>query len=407
MSMTIQTSVKDRILAAQGEASKVENTPTEMLRCLDQQIEKNEDGGFYFMDRIWIPLVGEEDYKMERLARLYIDEIVARYGVPVSIISDSDGRFNSWFWQTLKKALGNTARYDYHSSIQYAPFEALYGRKCRPPVLWAEIGESWLIGLELVQETTDKVVLIKERLKRVMLIIGKEKLSPRYVGPFQILERIGSVAYHLRLPQELSNKTLRYVEDCIDYGSWKLEVENIMDPNLKRDVTIIVSEPGYALLVDTRGYTPKYSGSAFEAGCSEQLMHGYLVSLLGLNDIIIDAKNWIAHIKKIFEVLGCADEFKARLASYKLEGDTLNWWKAFKQAKGGKTYVATLSWKDFRDIFFLQYFPRSEQQKYEREYHTIRQRDGETSGKFMKRFLMLAGFVVEGMYTPKLGSQRK
>ncbi|GKF14176.1 zinc finger, CCHC-type, retrotransposon gag domain protein, partial [Tanacetum coccineum] len=46
------------------------------------------------------------------------------------------------------------------------------------------------------------------------------------------------------------------------------------------------------------------------------------------------------------------------LASYKLEGDTLNWWKAFKQAKRGKTYVATLSWKDFRDIFFLQYFPR-------------------------------------------------
>ncbi|GJZ69171.1 putative reverse transcriptase domain-containing protein, partial [Tanacetum coccineum] len=107
----------------------------------------------------------------------------------------------------------------------------------------------------------------------------------------------------------------------------------------------------------------------------------------------VDAENWIAHIEKIFEVLGCADEFKARLASYKLEGDALNWWKAFKQAKRGETYVATLSWKDFRDIFFLQYFSRSNQQKYEREYHTIRQRDGETSGEFMKRFLRLAGFV--------------
>nr|GEY32611.1 zinc finger, CCHC-type, retrotransposon Gag domain protein [Tanacetum cinerariifolium] len=72
----------------------------------------------------------------------------------------------------------------------------------------------------------------------------------------------------------------------------------------------------------------------------------------------VDAENWIAHIEKIFEVLGCADEFKARLASYKLERDTLNWLKAFKQAKGGETYVVTLSWKDFRDIFFLQYFPR-------------------------------------------------
>nr|GEY74541.1 hypothetical protein [Tanacetum cinerariifolium] len=57
-------------------------------------------------------------------------------------------------------------------------------------------------------------------------------------------------------------------------------------------------------------------------------------------------------------VLGCADEFKARLASYKFKGGALNWWKAFKQAKGGKEYVATLSWKDFREAFFLQYFLR-------------------------------------------------
>ncbi|GKF33431.1 hypothetical protein Tco_0106631, partial [Tanacetum coccineum] len=105
------------------------------------------------------------------------------------------------------------------------------------PVLWAEIGESSLIGPELVQETTDKVVLIKEKLKaardrqkiyvdnickplefevgdRVMLKVSpwkgvirfgkKGKLAPRYVGPFEILERVGPVAYQLRFPEELS-----------------------------------------------------------------------------------------------------------------------------------------------------------------------------------------------------------
>ncbi|GJU34658.1 hypothetical protein Tco_1183012 [Tanacetum coccineum] len=123
----------------------------------------------------------------------------------------------------------------------------------KSPVLWAEIEESSLIGPELVQETTDKVVLIKEKLKaardrqksyadnrrkplefevgdRVMLKVSpwkgvirfgkKGKLAPRYVGPFEILERVGPVAYRLRLPEELSgikvDKTLRFVEEPVE-----------------------------------------------------------------------------------------------------------------------------------------------------------------------------------------------
>ncbi|GKB98296.1 putative reverse transcriptase domain-containing protein [Tanacetum coccineum] len=141
----------------------------------------------------------------------------------------------------------------YHSSIRCALFEALYGRKCRSPVLWAEIGESSLIGPELVQETTDKVVLIKEKLKaardrqksyadnrrkplefevgdKVLLKVSpwkgvmrfgkKGKLAPRYVGPFEILERIDPVAYRLRLPKELSeievDKTLHFFEKPVE-----------------------------------------------------------------------------------------------------------------------------------------------------------------------------------------------
>nr|GFD16431.1 putative reverse transcriptase domain-containing protein [Tanacetum cinerariifolium] len=58
MSMTIQSSVKDNILAAQDEASKVENAPAEMLRGLDQQIENKVNEGMFFMDQIWVPFVG-------------------------------------------------------------------------------------------------------------------------------------------------------------------------------------------------------------------------------------------------------------------------------------------------------------------------------------------------------------
>nr|GEX34153.1 retrotransposon protein, putative, Ty3-gypsy subclass [Tanacetum cinerariifolium] len=79
----------------------------------------------------------------------------------------------------------------------------------RSPVLWAEIVESSLTGPELVQETTNKVVLIKEKLKAARdrqksYVDNRRKLAPRYVRPFEILERIGLVAYRLGLPKELS-----------------------------------------------------------------------------------------------------------------------------------------------------------------------------------------------------------
>ncbi|GJV22538.1 hypothetical protein Tco_1371558 [Tanacetum coccineum] len=97
----------------------------------------------------------------------------------------------------------------YQLSIRCAPFEALYGRKCRSPVIWAEIGGSSLIGPELVQETTNKVgdrVLLKVTPWKGVVHFGKKgKLTPRYVGPFEILERISLVAYRLRLPEELNS----------------------------------------------------------------------------------------------------------------------------------------------------------------------------------------------------------
>ncbi|GJS39531.1 putative reverse transcriptase domain-containing protein [Tanacetum coccineum] len=250
VAMNIQSGVRRMILASQSEAFKQENVLAERLHGLDQQMERKEDESLYFMDRIWVSLVGEhqrplgllqqpeipkwkwdkitmdfitklpktksghdtiwvivnrltksayflatrEDYSTTRLAKLYIDEIVARHGVPVLIISDRDGRQSKRTIQTLEDMLracvidfgGNwdvhlpLAEFfynnSYHSSIRCAPFKALYGKKCRSPVLWAKIGESSLIGPELVQETTNK-----------------------------ILKRIGLVAYRLRLPEELSS----------------------------------------------------------------------------------------------------------------------------------------------------------------------------------------------------------
>ncbi|GJZ61208.1 putative reverse transcriptase domain-containing protein [Tanacetum coccineum] len=255
------------------------------IKWVEQQMEKRDDGSL----SVWMYMgsFGRviEDYSMERLARIYIDKIVARHGVPVSIISDRDGRFTSRCWQTVQKALGtrldmstayhpqmdgqNEFSYNncYHSSLDVLCLKQLR-RKCRSPVLWAEIGESSLIGPELVQETTDKVVLIKEKLKaardrqksyadnrrkplefevgdRVMLKVSpwkgvihfgkKGKLAPRYVGPFEILERVGPIAYRLRLLEELSGVHDTFhvsnLKKCLADASLQLHWRDKVDQN--------------------------------------------------------------------------------------------------------------------------------------------------------------------------------
>ncbi|GKE92424.1 putative reverse transcriptase domain-containing protein [Tanacetum coccineum] len=123
-----------------------------------------------------------ETESMETLTRLYIKEIVSRHGVPISIISDHDSHFKSRFWQSLQSALGTQLDMstEYHPEtdgqsektiqtledmLRASPFEALYGRKCRSPVCWAEVRDFQLTGPEIIHETTEKIVQIQQCLQ--------------------------------------------------------------------------------------------------------------------------------------------------------------------------------------------------------------------------------------------------
>ncbi|GJT51621.1 putative reverse transcriptase domain-containing protein [Tanacetum coccineum] len=191
--MTIGLDLPKQILNAQTEARKPENIRTKMLEELVVVLWrfKDRDHARVIVDRltkaaIFVPM--REMDPMEKLARMYLKEVVTRHGIPVSIICDRDPRFASNFWGTLQKALGinldmSTAYHlqtdrqsertiqtledmlracvinfgngwvkhlplvelsynnSYHASIKAAPFEALYGQKCRSTRFWDRVGE--------------------------------------------------------------------------------------------------------------------------------------------------------------------------------------------------------------------------------------------------------------------------
>jgi len=256
---------------------------------------------------------------MDKLADLYVREVVRLHGVPASIVSDIDPRFISRFWQALQNALGTQLRISlayhpqtngqsertihsledllrtcvldhlgawtdmlplveftynnsYHSSIGMAPYEALYGRRCRTPLCWQQDGESVVLGPKFLQQTTEKVKVIQDCMhatqsqqksyadKRrrplefeagdhVFLLvtptvgIGRalksRKLTPRFIGPYQITRRIGPAAYEIALPPHLANfHNVFHVSQLRKYVADPTHVLEQDDVQVREDLTM-------------------------------------------------------------------------------------------------------------------------------------------------------------------------
>ncbi|GJY72249.1 putative reverse transcriptase domain-containing protein [Tanacetum coccineum] len=227
MNMTLQSSIKDKILAAQKEACE---EFAGLQKGLDEMIEHRSDGALYYLDRIWVPLKG--DVRTLIMDEAHKSKYSVHPGADKMYHDLKDSRFTSRFWQSMQKALGtkldmSTAYHpqtdslsertiqtleDMLRAVRCAPFEDLYGRKCRSPIMWAEIGEGQLIGPDYADKrrkplefSVGEYVLLKvSPWKGVVRFRKKGKLVPRFVGSFEITERIGPVAYRLRLLEELN-----------------------------------------------------------------------------------------------------------------------------------------------------------------------------------------------------------
>nr|GEU58979.1 hypothetical protein [Tanacetum cinerariifolium] len=292
MNMTLQSSIKDSILSAHKE---VVDESTRLRKGLNEMIEQRSDGTLYYLDRIWVPLRGDvrtlimdeshkskysihpgadkmyydlrdrywwpgmkkniaeyvskcltclkvkaehqrpsgllqqheiPDYKMDILARLYLNEIVARHGVSISIISNRDSCFTSRFWQPMQEALGTL---DMSTTYHTQTDESVARQLCGLRLEKKSYAHKRMKPLEF--SVGDYVVLKVPPWKGVVRFGKKGKLAPRFVGPFESIEKVGPVAYRLDLLEELNGVHNKFhvsnLKKCLDDPTLQVHLDEI------------------------------------------------------------------------------------------------------------------------------------------------------------------------------------
>ncbi|GJR06101.1 putative reverse transcriptase domain-containing protein [Tanacetum coccineum] len=425
MSMTIQSGVKDKIVVAPNEASKVENAPGEMLRGLNQQMEKKEDEGMkkdiamyvnkcltclkvkaehqkpsgllqqpeipeWKWDRIttdfitklpksssgyvtiWVIvdrlinsayfLAIREDYKMEKLARLYIDDVVMKHGVPVSIISDRDGRFTSRFWQTLQKALGtrldmvgwlrplledNLCAYDCYVNIMWydcscmhqGAWQSAYNLRVATPRALVHTGDktsgdarSWYM---ISGDAKSWVVIVK----RMNVKIMPPRMTTQSAGRPVTASRGGGTGGRAgrgygRTRGRSGDRGNRGIDGKGDQVG------------------------GQGSQGSDQGNGRNQNGDAVNDNSQ-----GDVRNVIENNDLYT---RWIEKMESVQDMSRCRDNQKVKYTAQSFVGKALTWWNSQIHTRGRETAIG-MSWEDFKTLTREEFCPSNEMQKLETE----------------------------------------
>nr|GEU49485.1 putative reverse transcriptase domain-containing protein [Tanacetum cinerariifolium] len=266
-----------------------------------------------------------------------------------------------------------------HYLIKATPFEELYGQKCRSPVCWAEVGDVQLTGPEIIQETTEKIVQIRQCLQGVIRFGKRGKLNPWYIGPFKIVKRVNPVASTLKLTEELNNVHSNFhvsnLKKCLSDESLVIplkelwlddkinfveELVKIMDRGVKQlkhsRIPIIKSAPLTQAAIrrmikenvntaerarqanvrnDARGSRPIRGQDAAPAVC-ECTFAGFMkcnpTDFQGTKGAT-ELKRWFEKTESVFKISECAEGKKVKFAAATLQGPALTWWNSKNNQK--------------------------------------------------------------------------
>ncbi|GJU46097.1 putative reverse transcriptase domain-containing protein [Tanacetum coccineum] len=402
---------------------------------------------------IFLPI--KESMSSEALAELYLREVVARHGVPVSIVSDRDNRFTSRFWQRFQEDLGTRVHFSityhpqtdgqsertiqtlddllqacaidfggswdkylplaefsynnsYHSSIKMPPYEMLYGRKCRTPICWGEIGQRELASSDVCEASG---VALKGKKVEIYLLV--ELVSIELLPYPSLLPRNALGCYAFVVDMVESNLVGAEWPNQVDILENDEREETLEQPEIDehenahipatmaKEIEEMISQEVAKAQAATLSHLKEYFGNIIFQTIYEELITNFTgqVKEVMYSDFLacglpsyfgesnpFQCHRWIQDVKGTFDTSKCPKELWVKFSANLLCDRAKEWWSYTLTAKGPNV-ARNLSWNEFKELFLQKFAPHDELNNIRRDFLSTHQAMQQSVHDFSMTFL--------------------